>query len=441
MKAEFLPLMDAEEEPLDVTKVTVLSFITIMTLIGNCLVILAILARNVKITRMYYFIIHLSVADLLTAVLTLTPEIVWTFTYPKFYGGNVTCKAIKFCQMLGPYLSSYVLIMTAIDRYQAICFPLSNCTWTPKRSKIMIGSAWFVATLLCVPQTVVFIGTSDSCSTEFVPGWGQPAYVIWFSISNFFIPLVILLFCYGRICYALWDNFNSKSSSSNKTCVQSLMKKLIPKRKKKDDIALEEGIRSSEKPDVQEPLQGEDPDSRSNAEDIKPDRNFGKISRKMIDFDEDDDDGQTSENSSGENTLTKGNHKSPSKNVNLRTHSIQGISRAKIKTVKLTIVVILGYIVCSAPFICVQMWATFGSPSESVCKFSTVLLVKNVRGQFAAFLAFKATDQRHIVILLFETRQFLLFMKFLWDQPVLRYSTHGSQKSGANQKNREKIIF
>jgi hypothetical protein len=52
-----------------------------------------------------------------------------------------------------------------------------------------------------------------------------------------------------------------------------------------------------------------------------------------------------------------------------RSSSIKGISRAKIKTVKLTVVVIVGYIVCSAPFICVQLWATFGSPSEAVCKF------------------------------------------------------------------------
>ena len=29
-----------------------------------------------------------------------------------------------------------------------------------------------------------------------------------------------------------------------------------------------------------------------------------------------------------------------------------------------------------------------------------------------------------------------VFMKFLWDQPVLSYSTHGSQKSRRNQKNR-----
>ena len=55
-----------------------------------------------------------------------------------------------------------------------------------------------------------------------------------------------------------------------------------------------------------------------------------------------------------------------------RSSSIKGISRAKIKTVKLTVVVILGYIVCSAPFICVQLWATFGSPSEAVSKFRLI---------------------------------------------------------------------
>ena len=47
----------------------------------------------------------------------------------------------------------------------------------------------------------------------FVPGWGQPAYVIFYTITNLFIPLLILLFCYGRICHAIWDNFNNKAAS------------------------------------------------------------------------------------------------------------------------------------------------------------------------------------------------------------------------------------
>jgi hypothetical protein len=67
---------------------------------------------------MYFFILHLSIADVLTAFLTLLPELVWTFTYPRFYGGNLVCKAVKYAQVLGPYLSSYTLVMTAVDRYQ-----------------------------------------------------------------------------------------------------------------------------------------------------------------------------------------------------------------------------------------------------------------------------------------------------------------------------------
>ena len=42
-------------------------------------------------------------------------------------------------------------------------------------------------------------------------GWGIKAYVVWFGISNFFVPFVILVFCYTRICYVIWENFNSKT--------------------------------------------------------------------------------------------------------------------------------------------------------------------------------------------------------------------------------------
>ena len=125
-----------QEIPLNYVKIIVLSVIILLTFLGNVAIIFAIAARRSKLTRMYYFILHLSIADLLTAFLTLLPEVIWTFTLPHFYGGVVMCKIIKFTQMLGPYLSSYILIMTAVDRYQAICNPLGNCTWTPKRSQV-----------------------------------------------------------------------------------------------------------------------------------------------------------------------------------------------------------------------------------------------------------------------------------------------------------------
>jgi hypothetical protein len=37
----------------------------------------------------------------------------------------------------------------------------------------------------------------------------------------------------------------------------------------------------------------------------------------------------------------------------------RSISNAKIKTVKLTVVVVVGYLVCSAPFVCVQVATSY----------------------------------------------------------------------------------
>ncbi|OXA62187.1 Vasopressin V1a receptor [Folsomia candida] len=42
-----------------------------------------------------------------------------------------------------------------------------------------------------------------------------------------------------------------------------------------------------------------------------------------------------------------------------RTHSVRAISRAKIKTIKLTITVICCYIVCSTPFMAALLWSAF----------------------------------------------------------------------------------
>ena len=56
-------------------------------------------------TRMNYFLAHLSLADMLTALLTLLPEMAWTLTSPQFWGGRGVCKAVKFLQVL--YVGNY----------------------------------------------------------------------------------------------------------------------------------------------------------------------------------------------------------------------------------------------------------------------------------------------------------------------------------------------
>lgn len=144
------------DEYLAKIEVATLAVILLVTLIGNGTVLLALWTRRryggrKKLSRMYFFILHLSIADLLTAFLSVTPQLGWEITY-RFYGGFFLCKLVKFGQTLGPYLSSYVLMATAIDRHQAICYPLTYCSWTSRKSKVMVWIAWIASLTFCVPQ-------------------------------------------------------------------------------------------------------------------------------------------------------------------------------------------------------------------------------------------------------------------------------------------------
>ena len=49
------------------------------------------------------------------------------------------------------------------------------------------------------------------------------------------------------------------------------------------------------------------------------------------------------------------------------------IFQAKIKTIKLTIAVILGYILCSAPFIVAQIWGVFGTIPQILGKTTYII--------------------------------------------------------------------
>ena len=50
-------------------------------------------------------------------------------------------------------------------------------------------------------QALVFHGDGSAltCEALFRPEWTMKLYVTWYAISNLFVPLAVLMFCYGRI--------------------------------------------------------------------------------------------------------------------------------------------------------------------------------------------------------------------------------------------------
>lgn len=194
----------------------VLSMIFIMIIIGNVPIVMTIIFGKLVKTRMYYFLLHLCFADLITGIFNVIPQLAWEFT-KYFIGGNVLCKSVKYLQILGPYLSSYTLVAMSIDRFLAICYPLSNNHLSLNRAKKSIALSWFLALMLCLPQTYIFSYTMTpygmNCWAEFPFGEdGQRFYVTWYAVTVFIIPFSIIFYTNFNICWELWGSHNSSNS-------------------------------------------------------------------------------------------------------------------------------------------------------------------------------------------------------------------------------------
>jgi hypothetical protein len=85
----------------------VLASIFISALIGNTLVLIIMLnKRHRRITRMAFFILHLTIADLLVAFFSVLPMLIWKSTI-TFFGGDFLCRIVAFLMLTVSYISVY----------------------------------------------------------------------------------------------------------------------------------------------------------------------------------------------------------------------------------------------------------------------------------------------------------------------------------------------
>lgn len=192
-------------------QVFVLTAIFVAIVIGNVPIVITIIFGKLGKTRMYYFLLHLCIADLITGFFNVIPQIIWEITR-TFHGGNILCKSIKYLQILGLYLSSFTLTAMSIDRFLAICHPLTNNHLSLYRAKRSLTIAWSLSIIFCLPQLYIFSytnledGTMECWGSFPYPPWGIRLYVTWYAVSSFIIPFSIIFYTNFRICCELWKN-------------------------------------------------------------------------------------------------------------------------------------------------------------------------------------------------------------------------------------------
>lgn len=119
--------------------------------IGNLTVFATLyLNRDHLRSRINLFIVHLSVADLVVALIMMPMEIGWHATV-DWRAGDAACRILMVFRTFGFYLSSFILVAISVDRYCAIARPLSVQT-AERRGRIMLAVAWILSALASLPQ-------------------------------------------------------------------------------------------------------------------------------------------------------------------------------------------------------------------------------------------------------------------------------------------------
>lgn len=269
----------------------------------------------------------------------------------------------------------------------------------------MISVAWIISLICCLPQIFIFsyvqiaitnfpnktssfrvldVSVDESksytnyifqCWGSFIQPYGEKIYVLWYAISVFFIPLIVLIYTYFNICKVIWINARVDRSNPNKT-KKSKSKTVIFHSKftasnllnSKNDNQLQSNQLSNERTCVRTQVRTNSQICTHNSHNKNTSK---KATTSQLESTKDCCRAKNGQKNSLNNeinnqttvlaTSTANQMKSASSSI-LKSRTLaqtSKLSKAKIKTIKITIVVIICYISCSLPFCAVQLWAHF----------------------------------------------------------------------------------
>lgn len=110
-------------------RVIVLYAMIIIGTIGAAMVFVWMWYNRHRKSRVNSFIFNLTVADLLVVFLAILPQLIWEYLDREWTAGGFMCRFIKFQQSFVLMASTYMLVVIAVDRHQAIRAPLKT-HWT-----------------------------------------------------------------------------------------------------------------------------------------------------------------------------------------------------------------------------------------------------------------------------------------------------------------------
>uniref|UniRef100_A0A3Q2D861 Muscarinic acetylcholine receptor n=1 Tax=Cyprinodon variegatus TaxID=28743 RepID=A0A3Q2D861_CYPVA len=186
-----------------ITIASVSAIVSLITIVGNVLVMLSFKVNSQLKTVNNYYLLSLAFADLIIGVLSM--NLYTTYILMGYWSlGNIACDLWLAVDYVASNASVMNLLVISFDRYFSITRPLTyRAKRTPKRAAIMIGLAWLVSFVLWAPPILCwqyFVGERkvplDQCQIQFLT---EPVITFGTAIAAFYIPVSVMTILYCRI--------------------------------------------------------------------------------------------------------------------------------------------------------------------------------------------------------------------------------------------------
>ncbi|XP_059048460.1 probable G-protein coupled receptor No18 [Achroia grisella] len=200
----------------EVFVVIILFVLIVVTVIGNTLIISAVVTTKRLRTVTNCFVTSLAVADLLVGIFVMPPAIAVHIT-GKWELGWILCDIWISLDILLCTASILSLCAISVDRYLAVTRPLtySRRRRSKKLALTMIFFVWIAAGAITCPP--MFGWYEPDHNQGGVCRYNQnPGYVVFSAMGSFFLPMAVMVYVYARISCVVARRHQQLASTSTK---------------------------------------------------------------------------------------------------------------------------------------------------------------------------------------------------------------------------------
>ncbi|XP_067877637.1 muscarinic acetylcholine receptor M1-like [Heterodontus francisci] len=177
--------------------------LSLVTIIGNVLVVLSFKVNKQLKTVNNYFLLSLAYADLIIGAISMNLFTIYIIM-DRWVLGTFACDLWLALDYVASNASVMNLLVISFDRYFSVTRPLTyRAKRTPGRVAIMIGLAWIISFIVWAPaiffwqyivgQRTVKLG---SCYIQFL---SEPIITFGTAIAAFYLPISIMTILYWLI--------------------------------------------------------------------------------------------------------------------------------------------------------------------------------------------------------------------------------------------------